>query len=104
MCSKGESFKSNSILIKGLSFNIRSTHVDEIFSTFGKVYNVELYYIKGHSTGYAIVEYETFDEASLAVSQMDHGNIDGVEISVEYIVPRITVQECYEKDMKLQES
>lgn len=104
MCSKGESFKSNWILIKGLSFNIRSVHVDEIFSTFGKVYNVDLYYIKGHSTGYAIVEYETDDEAGLAVSQMDHGNIDGVEISVEYIEPRISSQECYERDMRLLET
>ena len=84
---------TRAILIKGLSYNIRSAHIDEIFSNFGNIYSIDLGYKKGHSTGKALVHFDSHGSALNAIANMDHGNIDGLEISVELANPRKTIDE-----------
>ena len=78
------------VLVKNLSLNVRRAHLDEIFTTFGKV-KVELGYIKGHSAGIAIIHFDKHSHALNAIERMNKGNIDGNEITVELADPRITI-------------
>jgi RNA recognition motif-containing protein len=81
------------VLVRGLSFNVRSNHVDEIFRNFGEVEDVELGYRNGHSIGSALVRFDSHASAMRAVSEMDHGNIDGIEITVELADPTKTLEQ-----------
>ena len=101
--SKAKNKKENSlssVLVKGLTTNVRSAHVDEIFSNFGKVENVQIAYFKGHSVGWAFVYFSNPKEAENAVSQMDGGLIDGVKISVELTETNISIEELFLKNKK----
>lgn len=86
---------STDVLVKNLSLNVRRAHLDEIFSTFGKV-KVELGYIKGHSVGIAIIHFDKHSHALTAIEKMNEGNIDGNVITVELTDPRITIEEHIE--------
>ena len=79
---------TSTVIVCGLSYNITTAHIDEIFSNFGRIEDLELGCVKGHSSGKALVRYCTHGSALNAVSQMDHGNIDGNEISVKLADPR----------------
>lgn len=81
------------VLVRGLSFNVRSAHIDEIFRHFGRVEAVELGYRNGHSTGVALVWYDSHAAAANAVAEMDRGNVDGVEIAVEFADPAKSIHE-----------
>jgi multiple RNA-binding domain-containing protein 1 len=70
------------VLVRGLSFNVSPAHIDEIFSTFGRVVNVDLSQICGHSGGSALVAFESQESATKAIEAMDGGNIDGEDLSV----------------------
>ena len=95
-----DTLKSSVILVKGLTYNVRSAHLDEIFSTFGKVKDVQIAYFKGHSSGYAYVFFSSNDEAKEAISKMDGGLIDGVKISVSLTDAKLSIEECFLKDNK----
>ena len=83
------------VLVKNLTYNIRSAHVHEIFSNFGEVKQVQIAYFKGHSSGWAYVYFAGPDEAENAVQQMDGGYIDGVQISVSLTTTNISIEEAF---------
>ena len=83
------------VLVKGLTHNVRSAHVSEIFSNFGKVNNVKFAYVKGHSVGWAYVYYATPEDAKNAVNQMNGGYIDGVQISVSLTDANNSIEDLY---------
>ncbi|KAK8848093.1 RNA-binding protein with serine-rich domain 1 [Tritrichomonas musculus] len=83
------------VLVRNLSLNVRSAHLDEIFSTFGKV-KVDLGYIKGHSAGIAIIRFDKHTQALDAIEKMNEGNIDGNIITVELADPKKTIDEYIE--------
>ena len=88
------------VLVKGLTANVNIQHVNEIFSTFGKVENVKIAYFKGHSVGWAYVFYNQLQEAETAVSEMNGGIVDGVKISVEISESTFSIEELYLKSKK----
>ena len=77
--------KCKCIFIKGLTSNVRENHIEEIFSSFGKVNFVEMAYKKGHSLGYSIVKFDTFIGSLQAFEKMDGGMIDGAQIAIEFV-------------------
>jgi hypothetical protein len=56
------------VLLKGLSFKVRSAHIDEIFQNFGSVEAVKLEYPfrNGHSTRLAIIIRLPFTSADIS--------------------------------------
>ncbi|EAY05519.1 hypothetical protein TVAG_081110 [Trichomonas vaginalis G3] len=83
------------VLVKGLSFNVRASHANEIFKNYGHVNSVEVAYVKGHSTGWAYVHFSTPEEAQKAIDRMDGGCIDGCTISVTLINPTMPIEAYY---------
>jgi RNA recognition motif-containing protein len=83
---------SSVLLVRGLSFNVRSAHIEEIFSTFGKVSSVDVLYRNGHCAGCALVVFGSRTAALNAIAEMDYGNIDGIEISVTLADPRKPIE------------
>ena len=86
---------SKTVLVKGLSSNVRSEHVDEIFSNFGEIEDVKIAYFKGHSSGWAYVYFSNHDEALNSILQMNGGNIDGNTISVSLADINVSVEDAY---------
>lgn len=86
-----ETTLSSTVLVDGLSYNVRRAHIDEIFGHFGRVRDVELGYRMGHSTGRALVHYCAPESAQSAVAHMNGGNIDGCDIAVRLADPNATV-------------
>jgi len=67
-------------------------HLEEIFSTFGKIKDIEFGNDKAKpwiNKGFAYIEYETPEEAQNAMKHMDGGQIDGQEITAApVLMPR----------------
>lgn len=65
-----------SVLISILYFLFAQDHIQEIFSTYGKIKMVEMPMDRVHphlSRGYAYVEFESPEEAQKALKHMDGG-------------------------------
>ncbi|KAF7489048.2 RNA-binding protein with serine-rich domain 1, partial [Sarcoptes scabiei] len=76
------------LYIGRLTRNVTENHINEIFSSFGKVLSVEMPTDRVHhhlNRGFAYVEYENENDAAKAVKLMDGGQIDGQEISASKI-------------------
>lgn len=80
------------IIVQNLSFNVRSSHLNEIFSNFGKV-QVDMGYIKGHCAGVALIKFDKHSQALEAISKMNSGNIDGLTISVGFADPQKSIDD-----------
>ena len=78
-----DSIKLISIIVENLSSNVTQEHVNEIFSHFGKIHSSGLRRVKN----YAIINYLSKDEADVAISCMNRGQVDGLYINVKYEEP-----------------
>uniref|UniRef100_A0A3B4FEL1 RRM domain-containing protein n=1 Tax=Pundamilia nyererei TaxID=303518 RepID=A0A3B4FEL1_9CICH len=69
--------KPTKVFLGRLTRNVIKEHIQEIFSTYGKIKMIEMPMNRMHphlSKGYAYVEYETSEEAEKALKHMDGGN------------------------------
>merc|ERR1719322_1759201 len=81
------------IHIGRLTRNVNRDHLQEIFSTFGKIKDIEFGSERMRpwlNKGFAYIEYETAEDAKNALRHMDGGQIDGQEVTAApVLVPRI---------------
>ena len=75
---------SNKIYIGKLTRNITRVHIQEIFSSYGKIKNVDfpLDHVTGFNQGYSYVEFYNTRCATDAFHCMDEGYLDGQIVSV----------------------
>ncbi|CAI2349754.1 unnamed protein product [Caenorhabditis sp. 36 PRJEB53466] len=81
------------VVIKNLSKNVLRAHLEEIFSIYGAIKNVDLPTDRFHThihRGYGYVDYENIDDAEKSIKHMDGGQIDGLVVQVEMTVGRQT--------------
>ncbi|KAJ4981919.1 hypothetical protein NE237_032756 [Protea cynaroides] len=78
------------ILVRNLPYSISETSLSKEFSNFGQVVEVKLAKDEAtqRSKGFAFVQYNSQDEAMLALENMDHKSIDGRVIYVEIAKPK----------------
>ncbi|XP_061562570.1 RNA-binding protein with serine-rich domain 1-like isoform X2 [Phycodurus eques] len=77
--------KPTKVYLGRLTRNVIKEHIQEIFSTYGKIKMIDMPMNRVHphlSKGYAYIEFETPEEAEKALIHMDGGQIDGQEITV----------------------
>ncbi|XP_077407500.1 uncharacterized protein LOC144038695 isoform X2 [Vanacampus margaritifer] len=77
--------KPTKVYLGRLTRNVIKEHIQEIFSTYGKIKMIDMPMNRIHphlSKGYAYIEFETPEEAENALKHMDGGQIDGQEITV----------------------
>lgn len=77
--SSEDSVKLISIIVENLSPNVTQDHISEIFSHFGHIHSCGLRRLKN----YAIVNYNTKEDADTAITCMHNGQIDGLTITVK---------------------
>lgn len=73
-----------------LTRNINREHLLEIFSSFGKLKNVEVPSSRLHpgvNRGFAYVEFTNLEDAERAIKYMDGGQIDGQEVTASKADP-----------------
>lgn len=84
--------KITKIHVGKLTRNVTQEHVQEIFSTYGKIKTCELPMDRNNlnlSRGFAYVDFESHEDAEKAIKYMDGGQIDGQEVNVSLVlVPR----------------
>uniref|UniRef100_A0A3B4B6I4 RRM domain-containing protein n=1 Tax=Periophthalmus magnuspinnatus TaxID=409849 RepID=A0A3B4B6I4_9GOBI len=69
--------KPTKLSLGRLTRNVVKEHIQEIFSTYGKIKHIEMPMNRLHphlSKGYAYVEFDTPEEAEKALKHMDGGN------------------------------
>ncbi|XP_063711109.1 RNA-binding protein with serine-rich domain 1-B-like [Symsagittifera roscoffensis] len=72
-----------------LTKNINKEHINEIFGVYGKLKNVDMSRDSVHvhlHKGYCYVEFESGEDAAEAKKFMDGGQVDGQEITVQYVL------------------
>nr|pir hypothetical protein K02F3.11 - Caenorhabditis elegans [Caenorhabditis elegans] len=82
------------VVIKNLSRNVLKTHLEEIFSIYGAIKNVDLPPDRFHNhvhRGYGYVEYDNLEDAEKSIKHMDGGQIDGMAVHVEMTIGRQSV-------------
>lgn len=81
--------KAVRIHIGRLTRNVTKDHIQEIFSVYGTIKQIDCPTDRLHPTasrGFAYVEFGSPDEAETAMKHMDGGQIDGQEITVAPIL------------------
>ncbi|GLD57693.1 RNA-binding protein with serine-rich domain 1-like protein [Lates japonicus] len=76
--------KPTKVYLGRLTGNVIKEHIQEIFSTYGKIKMIDMSMNRVHPhlfKGYTYVEFETPEDAEKALKHMDGGQIDGQEIS-----------------------
>ncbi|GFU45091.1 RNA-binding protein with serine-rich domain 1-B [Trichonephila clavipes] len=85
---KSPSPRLTKIQVSRLTRNVTKEHVQEIFSTYGPLRNVDLVIDRDRphlSRGFAYVEFENPEDAEKALNYMDGGQIDGQEVSASLV-------------------
>jgi len=74
----------NSVYVGGISFDVREDTVKQAFQPFGPIKNVSLSWdaIANKHKGFAFVEYDLPEAASLALEQMNNVMLGGRTIKV----------------------
>lgn len=80
--------EESTLHVANLTRNVKSEHLLEIFSTYGKVKKVDLQIDQrvGLSKGNAYVEFDTSKDAEQAMLYLDGGQLDGNVIKVSFIL------------------
>ncbi|KAL7416378.1 hypothetical protein BDY24DRAFT_326557, partial [Mrakia frigida] len=73
------------IVISNLTKNVQKAHLEEIFGQYGEITGIDLPLFRktGLNRGKAAIEYRSPSFATLAVSHMNQGQLDGSVLSVE---------------------
>ncbi|KAI8340201.1 hypothetical protein BC941DRAFT_419715 [Chlamydoabsidia padenii] len=82
--------KPNRLMVTHLTRNVTKEHVEEIFSVYGPLTEVNFPRNRklNTNTGRAFVEFETVDDAEKAICHMDGGQLDGQVLAVVVAPPR----------------
>lgn len=80
--SSQDSVKFTSITVDNLSPNLTESHVKEIFSNFGEIHSIGIRQ-NPKVKHYAVVNFKVKEDAELAQTYMNNGQIDGMVISVQ---------------------
>ncbi|KAG9715275.1 hypothetical protein KCU84_g11830, partial [Aureobasidium melanogenum] len=77
--------RSSKIVIEKLTKNVTSAHLNEIFSTYGAIADLDMPLNKSFNTnrGTAYVLYTTPEAAERAIAHMHEGQLDGAKIGPE---------------------
>lgn len=77
------------IYVGNLTRNILRSHLQEIFSIYGKIRRLDLPLdsISGFNQGYSYIDYDCHQSATDALTFMDGGFLDGQLISVQFTYP-----------------
>ncbi|KAE9993316.1 hypothetical protein EG327_005510 [Venturia inaequalis] len=81
----------DTIVVEQITKNVNRDHLQEIFSTYGTILDIDLAISKtfrNQNGGLAYILYKTTDEAQLAISHMHEAQIDGVKITVSIVLPK----------------
>ena len=78
-----------------LTRTVHGQHLEEVFSNFGEVTNVNLIIDNrvGWSKGYAFVEMASVKDARVAQEHLDDAWLDGQKITVKFIQKKITTED-----------
>lgn len=81
---------SAQIVIEKLTKNVTPAHLNEIFSTYGAIADLDMPLNKSFNTnrGTAYVLYTTPEAAERAIAHMHEGQLDGAKIGVSIVLPR----------------
>jgi len=84
---EGAAPAKTTLQVGNLTRNVKEAHLKEIFGNFGQVVAVHLAIDKDVDLpkGYGYVDFESRQEAEDALAHMNHGQMDGEVISVEFI-------------------
>src|SRR5947207_1659862 len=81
---------SSKIIIERLTKNITQQHIQEIFSTYGKIESIDMpmqrYFPVNRGVAYVI--YDKPSEADSAIEHMHEGQIDGTVVNVSIVLAR----------------
>ncbi|KAG9737466.1 hypothetical protein KCU77_g9951, partial [Aureobasidium melanogenum] len=82
--------RSSKIVIEKLTKNVTPAHLNEIFSTYGAIADLDMPLNKSFNTnrGTAYVLYTTPEAAERAIAHMHEGQLDGAKIGVSIVLPR----------------
>ncbi|KAH0376549.1 hypothetical protein KCU92_g9722, partial [Aureobasidium melanogenum] len=82
--------RSSKIVIEKLTKNVTPAHLNEIFSTYGAITDLDMPLNKSFNTnrGTAYVLYTTPEAAERAIAHMHEGQLDGAKIGVSIVLPR----------------
>lgn len=88
--AKQEPTPSRKVWISGLSPKVEITHLKEVFSNYGPLEGAHIIHDKltGTSTGLALIEFKTKEDAIEAKEHLDGGQIDGQEVKVQFTKPQ----------------
>ncbi|KAH9490040.1 RNA-binding protein with serine-rich domain 1-A, partial [Bulinus truncatus] len=76
--------KPTKVHVGHLTRNVTKDHIQEIFSLYGTIKNIDMLMDRIHAhfnRGTVYIEYETAEEAAKAIKFMDGGQIDGQEVT-----------------------
>ncbi|KAK0420266.1 hypothetical protein QR680_014592 [Steinernema hermaphroditum] len=79
------------VCVRNLSRNITSAHLEEIFGNYGVVKKCDLLTDRHHPyfcRGTGFLDFENAEDADKAQKHMDGGQIDGLQVKVEFAVAR----------------
>lgn len=86
---KASPVRSAKIHVGHLTRNVTREHVQEIFSTYGPIKNIDMLMDRIHTTvnrGFCYIEFEKPDDAERACKYMHEGQIDGQEVRCNLIL------------------
>lgn len=87
--------KAGKVIVRNLIFDLREKHLTAVFKKYGLIKDVSVPLNPSTNTnrGFGFVEFETREEATNAIAEMNGSKFKGRNLTVEFSVPK----ESYEK-------
>ncbi|OAF71959.1 RNA-binding protein 8A [Intoshia linei] len=78
------------LIVRNLDKELHEDDLRDVFEEYGKIKNLHLNIERrsGYIKGYAFIEYGTFNEAKMAIMEMDNKEINDQTISVDWTFMR----------------
>jgi len=86
--NNSEEEKGFKVFVGNLSYQTKESDLDTVFSSVGKVTNVNILTYNDRSRGYGFVTFDKEEEADIAINVINKKEVNGREINVEKATPR----------------